>query len=52
MFNAFEGALDTPGSTEAVRVVRPSEVSPLREHTRLPARRAEVIRAFCAQLAE
>jgi hypothetical protein len=49
----LEDALDTPGvDWEAVRAVRPGEVSPLREHTRLPARRAEVIRAFCAQLAD
>jgi hypothetical protein len=49
----LEDALQTPGvDWEAVRAVRPGEVSPLREHTRLPARRAEVIRAFCAQLAD
>ena len=35
---------------EAVRAVRPGEVSPLREHTRLPISRAQAVRAFCAQL--
>jgi hypothetical protein len=49
----LEDALDTPGvDWEAVRAVKPGEVSPLREHTRLPARRAEVVRAFCADLAD
>ncbi|MEV6868083.1 histidine kinase [Streptosporangium subroseum] len=35
---------------EAVRAVKPGEVSPLREHTRLPATRAAAVRAFCHQL--
>jgi hypothetical protein len=49
---ALEDALLTPGvDWEAVRSVKPGEVSPLREHTRLPAARADVVRAFCAQLA-
>jgi hypothetical protein len=49
---ALEDALLTPGvDWEAVRSVKPGEVSPLREYTRLPAARADVVRAFCAQLA-
>ncbi|GAA1015920.1 hypothetical protein Aple_010890 [Acrocarpospora pleiomorpha] len=49
----LEDALaEVPGvDWEAVRAVKPGGVSPLREHTRLPAARAQVIRAFCAQLA-
>lgn len=48
---ALEDALAIPGvDWEAVRAVKPGEVSPLREHTRLPRSRAEVIRAFCDQL--
>jgi hypothetical protein len=48
----LEDALLTPGvDWEAVRSVKAGEVSPLREHTRLPAARADVVRAFCAQLA-
>lgn len=35
---------------EAVRAVKPGQVSPLRVHTRLPAARAAVIRAFCRDL--
>ena len=42
---------DVPGvDWEAVRGTRPGEVSPLREHTRLPATRARVIRAFCQEI--
>jgi|GEM_PF-872095 len=49
----LEDALHTPGvDWEAVRAVKAGEVSPLREHTRLPAARADVVRAFCAQLGE
>jgi hypothetical protein len=49
---ALEDALLTPGvDWEAVRSAKAGEVSPLREHTRLPATRADVIRAFCTQLA-
>jgi len=48
----LEDVLAMPGvDWEAVRAVRPGEVSPLREHTRLPAARATVVRAFCAGLA-
>ncbi|GAB3278483.1 hypothetical protein GCM10027589_04660 [Actinocorallia lasiicapitis] len=44
---------EVPGvDWEAVRAVKPGEVSPLREYTRLPAARAEVIRAFCAELGD
>ncbi|MET9067778.1 3'-5' exonuclease [Streptosporangium sandarakinum] len=44
---------DVPGvDWEAVRAARPGEVSPLREHTRLPATRAAAVRAFCAQLGD
>jgi hypothetical protein len=48
----LEDALrDVPGvDWEAVRAARPGEVSPLREHTRLPATRARVIRAFCQEV--
>ncbi|MFF4417123.1 exonuclease domain-containing protein [Streptosporangium sp. NPDC001559] len=47
----LEDALDTPSvDWEAVRAVRPGAPSPLREHTRLPRQRAELVRAFCAQL--
>lgn len=48
----LEDALrDVPGvDWEAVRAVRPGEVSPLREHTRLPATRARIIRAFCQEV--
>lgn len=47
----LEAVLDVPGvDWEAVRAVKPGEVSPLREHTRLPATRAAAVRAFCAQL--
>jgi hypothetical protein len=35
---------------EAVRAVRAGEVSPLREHTRLPISRAQAIRGFCSRL--
>jgi hypothetical protein len=49
---ALEDALLTPGvDWEAVRSVKAGEVSPLREFTRLPAARADVVRAFCYQLA-
>lgn len=49
---ALEDALLTPGvDWEAVRSVKAGEVSPLREFTRLPAARADVVRAFCAGLA-
>jgi hypothetical protein len=49
---ALEDALLTPGvDWEAVRSVKSGEVSPLREFTRLPAARADVVRAFCAGLA-
>jgi hypothetical protein len=49
---SLEDALLTPGvDWEAVRAVKAREVSPLREHTRLPAARADVVRAFCDQLA-
>jgi hypothetical protein len=49
---ALEDALLTPGvDWEAVRSVKAGEVSPLREFTRLPAARADVVRAFCARLA-
>lgn len=42
---------DVPGvDWEAVRAVKPGEVSPLREHTRLPATRAAAVRAFCHRL--
>jgi Exonuclease len=42
---------EVPGvDWEAVRAVHAGEVSPLRAHTRLPARRAAVIRAFCQDL--
>ena len=47
----LEDALQTPGvDWEAVRSVRPGRESPLREFTRLPRSRAEVVRAFCDQL--
>ncbi|MEV7012033.1 3'-5' exonuclease [Streptosporangium sp. NPDC051022] len=46
-----EDVLEVPGvDWEAVRAVKAGEVSPLREHTRLPATRATAVRAFCAQL--
>lgn len=49
---ALEDALLSPGvDWEAVRSVKAGEVSPLREYTRLPVARADVVRAFCAQLA-
>lgn len=49
----LEDVLDTPGvDWEAVRAVRPGEPSPLREWARLPAQRADVVRAFCGQLGE
>jgi hypothetical protein len=49
---ALEDALLTPGvDWEAVRSVKAGEVSPLREFTRLPAVRADVVRAFCDRLA-
>ncbi|CUU60778.1 Exonuclease [Parafrankia irregularis] len=48
----LEDALRTQGvDWEAVRAVRAGEASPLREYTRLPAARADTVRAFCAQLA-
>ncbi|MFI6816073.1 3'-5' exonuclease [Nonomuraea sp. NPDC050328] len=37
---------------EAVRAVKPGEVSPLREHTRLPISRAQIVRAFCDRIRE
>jgi hypothetical protein len=47
----LEDALLTPGvDWEAVRAVKPGEESPLREFTRLPRSRADVVRAFCAQV--
>ena len=50
---SLEDALQTPGvDWEAVRSVKAGEVSPLREHTRLPAARADVVRAFCDHLAD
>ena len=49
---ALEDALLTRGvDWEAVRSVKAGEVSPLREFTRLPAARADVVRAFCDRLA-
>jgi DNA polymerase III epsilon subunit-like protein len=50
---ALEDALLTPGADwEAVRSVKAGQASPLREHTRLPVARADVVRAFCDQLAD
>ncbi|MER5424379.1 3'-5' exonuclease [Streptosporangium roseum] len=47
----LEDVVQLPGvDWEAVRAVKPGEVSPLREHTRLPATRAAAVRAFCDQL--
>lgn len=47
----LDDALQTPGvDWEAVRSVRPGQESPLREFTRLPRSRAEVVRAFCEEL--
>jgi hypothetical protein len=49
---SLEDALLTPGvDWESVRSVKAGEVSPLREFTRLPAARADVVRAFCDRLA-
>jgi hypothetical protein len=49
---ALEDALLTPGvDWESVRSVKAGEISPLREFTRLPAARADVVRAFCDRLA-
>ncbi|SDI46816.1 Exonuclease [Sinosporangium album] len=46
-----EDMLMIPGvDWEAVRAVRPGELSPLREHTRLPISRAQAVRAFCGRL--
>ncbi|MEU6718325.1 3'-5' exonuclease [Nonomuraea sp. NPDC046802] len=48
----LEDVLTIPGvDWEAVRAVRPGQPSPLREHTRLPIRRATAIRGFAADLA-
>jgi hypothetical protein len=45
---ALDDALAMPGvDWEAVHAVKPGEESPLREFTRLPRSRAEVVRAFC-----
>lgn len=50
---SLDDALDTPGvDWEEVRAVKPGRPSPLREHTRRPARRAEAVRAFCTRLGE
>lgn len=50
---SLEDALATPGvDWEEVRAVKPGKPSPLREHTRRPAQRAEVVRAFCARFGE
>jgi hypothetical protein len=47
----LEDALAMPGvDWEAVHAVRPGEESPLREFTRLPRSRAEIVRAFCDQV--
>jgi hypothetical protein len=44
--------LELPGvDWEAVRACRPGELSPLREHARLPATRARIVHAFCRELA-
>lgn len=49
---SLEDALLTPGvDWEAVRSVKAGDASPLREFTRLPAARADVVRAFCGRLA-
>ncbi|WP_019635110.1 3'-5' exonuclease [Actinomadura atramentaria] len=49
----IEDALQTPGvDWEAVRATRPGEPSPLREWTRLPIKRADVVHGFCGALAE
>lgn len=49
----LEDALTIPGvDWEAVRSVRPGEVSPLREYAQLSASRAEVIHAFGRELRE
>lgn len=46
-----EDALAIPGvDWEAVRSAKPGEPSPLREHTRLPASRAQIVRAWCGQV--
>jgi hypothetical protein len=46
---ALEDALAMPGvDWEAVHAVKPGGESPLREFTRLPRSRADVVRAFCA----
>lgn len=50
---ALEDVLTVPGvDWEAVRAVRPSRPSALREYTRLPISRATAIRGFAADLAE
>ncbi len=47
----LDDALAMPGvDWEAVHAVKPGEESPLREFTRLPRSRAEVVRAFCDQV--
>jgi hypothetical protein len=47
-----EALLTIPGvDWEAVRAARPGEPSPLREHARLPASRAALVRGFAAGLA-
>jgi DNA polymerase III epsilon subunit-like protein len=48
---SLEDALAMPGvDWEAVHAVRPGQESPLREFTRLPRSRAEIVRAFCDQV--
>ncbi len=50
---SLEDALTIPGvDWEAVRAVHAGEPSPLREHARLAASRADVIHAFCRELRE
>lgn len=47
----LDDALAMPGvDWEAVHAVKPGEESPLREFTRLPRSRAEIVRAFCDQV--
>jgi DNA polymerase III epsilon subunit-like protein len=47
-----DALLELPGvDWEAVRACRPGQPSPLREYARLPATRAQVVHAFCTELA-
>ncbi|MCL2586088.1 MAG: hypothetical protein FWE35_26945, partial [Streptosporangiales bacterium] len=47
----LEDALQIRGVPwEDVRAVKPGEESPLREYTRLPRKRADVIHAFCGEI--